>query len=133
MPARQAMAGEKGEESARPTPVRQAMEAERDAPQPVEPPTLAFAVGDQEWIARVEGRTSTGLPTDAGAPLLFVTFARAEAPDRRVLEATAVGRRLDDLSPGQLGALLDDASPLPDEWEPGEFFAGTRKGRGSRR
>jgi hypothetical protein len=127
------MAGEKGEESARPTPVRQAMEAERDAPQPVEPPTLAFAVGDQEWIARVEGRTSTGLPTDAGAPLLFVTFARAEAPDRRVLEATAVGRRLDDLSPGQLGALLDDASPLPDEWEPGEFFAGTRKGRGSRR
>lgn len=122
-----------GEDEARPTPVRQAMEVERDTRQPLEPPSVTFRTSDQEWIARVEGRTTTGLPQDAGAPLLFITFARAEEPERRVLEATTVARRLDEIPPGRLGALLDGARSRPDAWEPGDFFPETRKSRKSRR
>lgn len=129
-PVRQAVPGGA---SARPTPVREAMEAERETPQPVEPPTLSFEIRGEEWIARTEGRSVTGLPTDPGAPLLFLTFARASEPESRVKEVVAVARRLDDIDPGRLAELFARARPFEGRWEGSELFPETRKGRPSRR
>ena len=119
--------------SSRPTPVRLAMEPERETLQPIETPTLHFEQDGEEWIAREEGRTVAGFRNDGGAPLIFVTFARAEEPERRLREIVAVGRSLETLDPGRLGVLLHDARPYDDAWEGSELFPETRKSRQSRR
>ena len=126
--AREAMGGE----GQRPTPVRLSMDAEREEPEPRDPPSTSIQRGeDEEWIVRVEGRTETGGPGDAGAPLLFLTFARADEPDNRIRETVRVGRRLDGLSETELLAALEDARPYEGgEWERSDLFAGTRKKRG---
>lgn len=117
----------------RPTPVRQAMEAEREEPPPVEAPSLRFFREDEEWIVRVEGRTRSGRREDAGAPLLLLSFARAEDPDRRLREAVGIGRSLETLTPGELGRLLDASRPYREEWEGSELFPETRRDRSSGR
>lgn len=118
---------------ARPTPVRKAMGPER-VEEPPEAPTVPFRHGEEEWVARVVGRALTGLPPDPGrAPLLLLSFARADAPDEPVLEAVRVGRRLDDLSEDDLSDALAAARPhRGDQWERGELFPDTRKDRGRR-
>lgn len=118
-----------GTEAQKPTPVREAMDATRDEPEPVELPSVHLSRDDEEWIVRVEGRTHAGVPGDSGAPLLLLTFARAETPHERVLETLHVGRRLDRLSERQLLAALAGAHPYDGDWEPGDLFPGTRKGR----
>lgn len=117
----------------RPTPVRQAMEVEREEPPPVEPPSLRFLREDEEWIVRVEGRTRSGRREDAGAPLLLLSFARAEDPERRLREAVGIGRTLESLTPGDLGRLLDASRPYREEWEGTELFPETRRDRSSGR
>lgn len=119
-------------EGQRPTPVRLSMDAQREDPEPIEPPcTRVRRRDDEEWVVRVEGRTETGGPEDAGAPLLFLTFARAEDPQTRIREIVRVGRRLDALSEAELLDALDDARPYEGEgWERSDLFAGTRKKRG---
>lgn len=122
-----------GEEDARPTPVRLSMDAQRDEPEPREPPSTRLRRGeDEEWIVRAEGWAVTGGEGDAGAPLLFLTFARADDPERRLLEAVRVGRTLEDLGEDELLAALDDARPYEGaEWERSDLFAGTRRKGGS--
>lgn len=118
-----------GSESQRPTPVREAMDAGREEPQPVELPSVQVTRDDQVWIVRVEGRAETGGPDDPGVPLLFLTFSRAEAPEKRVYEALQVGRRLDRLTEAQLLAALEEARRYDSDWERSDLFPGTRKGR----
>lgn len=130
---RNATEGDEDDDPERPTPVRQAMEAEREEPPPLEPPSLRFFREDEEWIVRVEGRTSSGRREDPGAPLLLLSFARAEDPDRRLREVVGIGRSLEALTPGELGRLLDASRPFQEEWEGGELFPETRRDRSSGR
>lgn len=113
----------------RPVPVRAAMEAERGEPEPIEPPSATVEVDGDRWIVRVEGRTSAGHPSDVGASLLLLTFAKTSEPEERLREATVVGRRLDDFAPGELADLLRDAGPFRESWEPEDIFPGTRRRR----
>lgn len=118
-------------EGQRPTPVRLAMDAQREEREPRElPSTRVRRTDDEEWIVRVEGRTDTGGPRDAGAPLLYLTFARAEEPEERVRETVHVGRSLETLSETELLEALDEARPYDPDWERSDLFAGTRKKRG---
>lgn len=123
-----------GASSGRPTPVRETMPAEPKAPEPVEPPTTTFERDGETWVVRVEGRNLTGLPADQGrAPLLLLTFARGDAPERPVMEVLRIGRRLDELTEAQLAGALDRARPYRGPaWERKELFAETRKGHGGR-
>lgn len=113
----------------RPVPVRAAMEAERDEPDPIELPSVAVEVDGERWLVRVEGRTLAGHPSDVGASLLLLTAARASEPEDRLLEATVVGRSLEDFTPEQLADVVRGAEPYRSSWEPEELFPGTRRRR----
>lgn len=113
----------------RPVPVRAAMEAERDDPEPIEPPARTVEVDGESWRVRVEGRTLAGHPSDVGASLLLLTAARASEPEERLREATVAGRRLEDFTPEELADVVREAGPFQESWEPGEIFPGTRRRR----
>ena len=113
-------------------PVRAAMDVERVEESPAEGTEATLVASGQEWIVRVEGRSITGLPSDHGAALLLLSFAKAEEPEVRVLEALVPAERLDDLEPPQLRGALVDARPYRADWSAGGLFTGTRKARGSR-
>lgn len=113
----------------RPVPVRAAMEAERDEPDPVEPPSVTVEVEGDRWLVRVEGRTRAGHPSDVGASLLLLSAARASEPDERLREAMVVARRLEDFTPEELADVVRDADPWRASWEPEEIFPGTRRRR----
>lgn len=102
-----------------PTPVREAMDAvppEIGPSSPTELPSRSFHTAeDEEWIVRVSGTTTTGLPADAGAPLLHLTFFRAAAPETPLREALGVGEALDDLGEEELRDHLGRARPVEDE------------------
>ena len=132
---RRARAGrEEDDDEKRPTPVRAAMGVAREETQPREVPTRTLPSGEGEgWVVREAGRTSSGQPTDPSAPLLFLTFARAEEPDTPVREALTVGRSLEALTETELEAVLERARPLAPKTEPEEIFPGTRRSRGGGR
>ena len=111
-------------------PVRAAMVAEGLGDASTETLEVTLDDRDEQWIVRVEGRSETGRASDRGASLLLLSFARAQEPDRRVLEALVPARQLDDLHPVQLRAALSAAGPYVAEWRGRSFFGGTRKGRG---
>lgn len=126
----------KGDDEKRPVPVRAAMGVSREDAPPLEAPTRTVRLGEGEgevWVVRVEGRTTTGQPPDAGAPLLFLSFATEEDPEHPVREAMAVGRSLEALSEAQLEALLAGARPVPSSHGHEEIFPGTRRPRGGGR
>ena len=125
--------GEGGAADGRPTPVRATM-APEPAQEPVEQPTRAFQRGDEAWVARVEGRSRTGLPGDPGrAPLLLVSFAREGTGERPELEVLRVGRTLEGLTEDELLEGLDRARPYRGpQAEREELFAETRKGHPGR-
>lgn len=89
-----------------PTPVREVMDAvpqEIGPASPTELPSRRFEGEEGEaWIARLSGITVTGLPADAGAPLMHLTFFRADEPEAPVRAALGVGKALDDLGEEEL-------------------------------
>jgi len=113
----------------RPVPVRAAMEAEREEPDPIEPPSAIVEVDGNRWLVRVEGRARAGHPSDVGASLLFLTAARASEPEERLREATVVARRLEDFAPEELADVVRKAASYRSSWEPEELFPGTRRHR----
>lgn len=102
-----------------PTPVREAMDAvprEIGPASPTELPSRRFEAGEgEEWIARLSGTTVTGLPADAGVPLMQLTFFRAQEPETPVREALGVGETLDDLGEEELRDRLRRAHPVDAE------------------
>ena len=113
-------------------PVRAAMDAERVEESPAQGTEATLVARGQEWIVRVEGRSITGSPSDHGATLLLLSFAKADEPEVRVLEALVAAERLEELDPPQLRGALADARPYQADWSAGGLFTGTRKARGSR-
>ena len=72
-------------------------------------PSRQFAGDGIEWIVRLTGQTSTGSASDPGAPLLHVTFYRADDPLAAVREALVPGSSIDDLFESDLNDLLSTA------------------------
>ena len=96
--------------SGRPTPVRESLASSSDEDAPSDSPR-PFAVGDVSWIARVSGKSLTGRDSDAGAPLLQVTFHLADDPRTPVRELIFVGTTLDVYGDAELVHLLDRSRP----------------------
>ena len=111
----------------RPTPVREAMEAEREEVVEEGAPEMTFVRGEEVWIARVKGRGCTGRGRDPGAPLLLITFAPWEEPENQRFEALQVASRLADLTEAQLVEALEAARPYPGDWRRGDLFSATRR------
>lgn len=101
-----------------PTPVREVMDvvpAEIGPASPTALPSRRFEVGDEEWIVRLSGSTVTGLPADTGAPLMHLTFFRADDPETPVRAALGVGETLDALGEEELRDRLRRAHPVDAE------------------
>ena len=63
----------------------------------------------ESWRVTVAGRARAGHPGDAGAPLLFLVFARSDAPREPLWEALAPGTDLGRLSNHELGEIFHRA------------------------
>ena len=124
-PAGPASASVEAIEAPLPQPDRDAAGATSPARDPESLPVL-FLLGEQEWVARVEGYGRSGTSRDPGAPLMALTFARGAEPDRPLFETLCPGRALEDLTEGQLAELLAGARPVPDSSERSEIFPDTR-------
>lgn len=129
--------GEQG--SSKPTSVWDVVGEARTPVEDVEFPGRAFEVDGRAWWVQELGRTISGRPEDAGAPLILVGFRREEAPadDPEAREEGGWEREgwvrhasLEDLSHAELAELLARAGPfrpIPDEPRP---FFGRRARRG---
>ncbi|NIR80367.1 MAG: hypothetical protein GWM92_16550 [Gemmatimonadetes bacterium] len=74
-------------------------------------PARRFLVGEEEWIARITGRTVSGTRPDTGAPLMELSFYRADEPDDPRRHVLTVERDLDHFYDEDLGELLERARP----------------------
>lgn len=100
------------ESGSRPTPVRQVMESVEEEPR-VEVESRAFLAeeGGEEWIARVVGRAGSGIIPLRVVPILELSFARAEDPEKPLRTVLCRGGSLDDLGEDELRSLLRKARP----------------------
>lgn len=102
-----------------PTPVREVMDAVPPEIGPTSPTELASrrfeAEEGEKWIARLSGTTVTGLPADAGAPLLHLTFFRADEPETPVRAALGVGETLSDFGEEELRDRLRRSRPVDED------------------
>ena len=80
----------------------------------------------ESWTVTVAGRVRAGHPGDAGAPLLFLVFARSDAPGEPLREALAPGTDLGRLSSHELGEIFHRARA----WSPPRASAAEDQGRG---
>jgi hypothetical protein len=110
-----------------------AMDAPREEEPPPPRPSRSFTVDGEEWIATAVGRTSAGFDHDARAPLLLLSFARADDPDEPVREGYQVARELDAVPWERLREALRRSRPWEADWEGSALFPGTRKERRGRR
>jgi hypothetical protein len=108
------------EHGSAPTPDPVTPTAERPAEVPVMPhePAVvaplrrAFTVDDEEWVAHPSGLGAYGTGHWGLAPIEAIHFARAQAPDKPVLEALLTYGRLEWLYPSELIALYREARPI---------------------
>jgi len=70
---------------------------------------VELRIEGESWRVTAAGRVRAGHPGDAGAPLLFLVFARAEAPGEPLREALAPGTDLGRLSLHELGEIFHRA------------------------
>lgn len=89
-----------------------------------------FEVDGTVWIARIAGRSLTGLKADRGAPLLHVTFHPGEGSGPPERELLLIGRSLDPYRDEELPELLHRSVPYrpPEPPEP-DRRRPRRKGR----
>ena len=91
-----------------------------------EPERVTFLLGEQEWVARVEGYGQSGTGGDRGAPLMVLSFAAGGDPDRPLFETLCAARALEVLSESRLVELLAGARPFRRPGEKPEIFSDTR-------
>jgi hypothetical protein len=84
------------------------------SPPPAEGVSVEIEVDGECWQVTEVGRTRAGHPGDARAPLLFLAFARSEAPEAQVREALVPGTELPRLSHDQLQEAFQRSRP----WSP---------------
>jgi hypothetical protein len=121
-----------GSQDRRPVPVRAAMESPE--PEPVEDTPRLRRVVDPtagaEWIARVTGRSTSGVIPLRVIPLVELTFSKAEAPDVPVRRAIYQGEPLEELDDDTLLRLLRSAGPVESGSSPPSSSRDSRGGRG---
>lgn len=123
------------EEGRRPTPVRMAMEGvENEAAAPTEERrTVVDPSSEAEWVVAVSGRSGSGILPLRTIPLLELTFAKGEEPDRPVLRALTRGEELHPFTDEDLLRLLASAEPYrPPQAPPSTEETPARKERGRR-
>lgn len=95
------------DDRARPTPVRESLGSSDGGDRA--PQIRTFTGGEREWVARTAGRALAGPGANRGAPLLHLTFHRAEEEALPVREIMVVGETLEHLSDDDLADLLGQA------------------------
>lgn len=106
--------GTKGKRT-RPVPARAATAGSVREPTPMaDLPAQTFEAEGSSWIARLTGRTVSGAGAVSGAPLLELTFCRADAPTQPVRRTLTVGRSLEEVDAATLPGLLASARELAD-------------------
>lgn len=97
----------------RPTPVRKAMEGSEPegADEGGEVRGFQDPATGQEWVARVSGRSRSGVIPLRIIPLIEVDFFKADQPGQPVRRGLRQGESLDDLDENGLLRLLKESSP----------------------
>jgi hypothetical protein len=124
-------AEDQGTSDRRPTPVRAAMDSAESVGQTSGAPDRTFLdPGDgQEWVARVVGRSRSGVIPLRIISLMEVGFSRVEEPNLQVRRNLCQGDSLDAMSEEELIGLLRDADPVSES----DAQAPARESRGRRR
>lgn len=118
------------EQGRRPTPVRMVMEGGDEGTDGSGEVARTFheARSGQEWVVSVVGYSASGVLPLRSVPILELSFARADAPDRQLRSAIHFGTALENLSDQEVLECFHRARPFrealrgPDEAD--------RKGRG---
>ena len=113
----------RGRGKGRPTPVpaRDALDGQAVEPTAVDDlPSRQFTSEGVEWIVRLSGQTSAGSASDAGTPLLHLTFYRAGNPLVAEREALCPGRSMEGLFESDLNNLLSSAKEASSPDQPSE-------------
>jgi hypothetical protein len=76
-----------------------------------------FAIGAEQWVARVAGTVNAGTGSLAKGVLVVVLFHRAEDPDRARRFIYLPRGRLAGLFESELQALFEDAALVEDDVE----------------
>jgi len=121
--------GDAQDEGRRPTPVRMGMESGEEDDDAGTENARTFQDGKtgEEWIARVTGQSSSGILPLRTVPLLEITFARAQEPDRPLRQALGYGTNLGRISDQELLSLLQRSDPFKEPIQ--EIESQDRKGR----
>ncbi len=109
---------------ARPTPVRESLEANASPPSaPVEPDLdfARFEVDGRPWVATVVGRGRVG-PAPAAASVLLLGFNEGEGPGSPSREAMVAARDLAGLTSIEIEEAFGSSSPVRDPSERKELF-----------
>ena len=102
------------EEDRRPTPVRMVMEGgeEDDTPGTEDIRTFQDVETGDDWVAKVAGRSTSGILPLRTVPLLEITFARAQEPSRPLRQALGYGTDLGRISDQELLSLFTRSDPF---------------------
>ncbi len=109
---------DRGQGRTAPRSVRAGLDGQASKPTAVQDlPSREFVSEGVEWILRLSGRSSTGSPSDPGAPLLHLMFYRADEPLVEVCEALIPGDSIDRLFEADLAAVVESArkATMPEE------------------
>lgn len=121
-----------GNQDRRPVPVRAAMVS--PGPEPVEQTPRQRRVVDPtagaEWIARITGRSTSGVTPLRVIPLVELTFSLAQAPDVPVRRAICQGEPLEELDDETLLRVIRSAGPAESGSSPPPSSKDRRGGKG---
>jgi hypothetical protein len=70
------------------------------------------AESGQEWVAKVAGRSTSGVLPLRVIPLMEVTFSKVEAPEVALSRAISPGESLEELDDASLVSLLKSSGPM---------------------
>ncbi len=125
-----------GTEDRRPTPVRQVMETGEPEEESVRAGIreLTDPGTGEQWVARVSGRSTSGVLPLRIIPLMEVGFARADRPDLPLRRALTQGDSLEELDDQELLELFSSAGPFNSpSTEPSRQARGDRRDKKRRR
>lgn len=124
-----------GQEDRRPMSVRAAMETSEPEGGEQAPQLRHFLdpKSAQEWVARISGRSTSGVLPLRVIPLMEVNFSKAEAPDVPISRAISQGETLEELDDASLVALLKSSGPMESKKPSKNVLPGNdRRGRAQR-